>query len=92
MKRYLGLFAIVVACAAIGWVTYLVAAPAPPPLSGYVPAGALVYLEANDFSTASCTSSTMSTVSVFGVAVSSCEAACAVFATPVSPLVVVSTW
>jgi hypothetical protein len=39
------------ACAAIGWITYLAAAPAPPPLSKYVPAGPLVYLEAKDFST-----------------------------------------
>jgi hypothetical protein len=50
MKRFFTFFAIVLACAAIGWATYLVAAPAPPPLSEYVPAGALVYLEANDFS------------------------------------------
>ena len=50
MKRFFIFFVIVLACAAIGWVTYLVAAPRLPPLSGYVPAGALVYLEANDFS------------------------------------------
>ena len=34
MKRLAIFFVIVVACAAIGWATYLVAAPAPPPLSG----------------------------------------------------------
>lgn len=50
MKRLFIFFAVVTACAAIGWVTYLVAAPALPQLSGYVPAGALVYLEAKDFS------------------------------------------
>jgi len=50
MKRLAIFFVIVVACAAIGWVTYLVAAPALPPQSGYVPAGALVYLEAKDLS------------------------------------------
>ena len=50
MKRLAIFFVIVVACAAIGWATYLVAAPAQPPLSEYVPAGALVYLEAKDLS------------------------------------------
>jgi hypothetical protein len=51
MKRFFIFSAIALACAAIGWVTYLAAAPAPPPLSKYVPAGPLVYLEAKDFST-----------------------------------------
>ena len=51
MKRFFILFCIALACAAIGWVTYLAAAPAPQPLSKYVPAGSLVYLEAKDFST-----------------------------------------
>ncbi len=50
MKRFFIFSGIAVTCAAIGWITYLAAAPAPPPLSKYVPAGPLVYLEANDFS------------------------------------------
>jgi hypothetical protein len=44
MKRLVIFFVIVMACAAIGWATYLAAAPAQAPLSEYVPAGALVYL------------------------------------------------
>jgi len=51
MKRFFIFATIALACAAIGLVTYLAAAPAPPPLSKYVPAGPLVYLEAKDFST-----------------------------------------
>jgi hypothetical protein len=51
MKRYFILSGIALACAAIGGITYLAAAPAPPSLSKYVPAGPLVYLEAKDFST-----------------------------------------
>jgi hypothetical protein len=51
MKRFFNFFAIVMACAAIGWITYLIAAPMPRPLSECVPAGALVYIEAKDFST-----------------------------------------
>jgi hypothetical protein len=50
MKRFFSFSGIALACATIGWVTYLAAAPAPPPLSKYVPAGPLVYLEAKDFS------------------------------------------
>jgi hypothetical protein len=50
MKRFFIFSGIAVACAAIGWITYLAAAPAPPPLTKYVPAGPLVYLEAKDFS------------------------------------------
>jgi hypothetical protein len=50
MKRFFIFSGIVLACAAIGWVTYLAAAPAAPPLSKYVPAGPLLYLEAKDFS------------------------------------------
>jgi hypothetical protein len=49
MKRFFIFSGIALASAAIGWVTYLAAAPAPPPLSKYVPAGPLVYLEAKDF-------------------------------------------
>lgn len=51
MKRFFILSAIALACAALGWITYLAAAPVPPLLSKYVPAGPLVYLEAKDFST-----------------------------------------
>ena len=50
MKRFFVFFAIGLACAAIGWGTFVGAAPASPPLSKYVPAGPLVYLEAKDFS------------------------------------------
>jgi hypothetical protein len=50
MKRFFIFSGIALACVAIGWITYLAAAPAPPPLSKYVPAGPLVYLEATDFS------------------------------------------
>jgi hypothetical protein len=50
MKRLVIFFVIVMACAAIGWATYLAAAPAQAPLSEYVPAGALVYLEAKNLS------------------------------------------
>jgi hypothetical protein len=51
MKRLFIFSGIGLACTAIGWITYLAAAPAPTPLSKYVPAGPLVYLEATDFST-----------------------------------------
>ncbi len=37
-------------CAGIGWAAYQAAAPSAPPLSKYVPAGPLLYLEAKDFS------------------------------------------
>jgi hypothetical protein len=51
MKHFLIFSGIALACAAIGWITYVAAAPAPPPLSKCMPAGPLVYLEAKDFST-----------------------------------------
>jgi hypothetical protein len=51
MKRIAIIFCIALACAAIGWAAYRAAAPAEQPLSKYIPAGALVYLEAKDFST-----------------------------------------
>ncbi len=51
MKRFWILSSIALLCAAISWVTFLIAAPAPPTLSKYVPAGPLVYLEAKDFAT-----------------------------------------
>jgi hypothetical protein len=38
-------------CAGIGWAAYQAASPSEPPLSKYVPAGPLLYLEAKDFST-----------------------------------------
>jgi len=34
----------------LGWAAYQMSAPAPPPLSRYAPAGALLYLQAEDFS------------------------------------------
>ena len=37
-------------CAGIGWAAYQTVAPSAPPLSQYVPAGPLLYLEAKDFS------------------------------------------
>jgi hypothetical protein len=36
--------------AGIGWAAYRAAAPAPQPLSKFVPAGPLLYMEAKDFS------------------------------------------
>ena len=50
MKRFFIFTGIILACAAIGWITYVSASPAPTPLSKYVPAGPLLYLEAKNFS------------------------------------------
>jgi hypothetical protein len=50
MKRIATFLLIAIACAGIGWAAYQVATPAEPSLSKYVPAGALLYLEAKDFS------------------------------------------
>jgi len=50
MNRIAKVFCIAVACAGIGWAAYRAAAPAALPLSKYVPAGPLLYLEAKDFS------------------------------------------
>ena len=50
MKRIAIVFCIALACAGIGWTAYRAAAPAEQPLSKYVPAGPLLYLEAKDFS------------------------------------------
>jgi hypothetical protein len=50
MKRIIILVAIAATCAGVGWATYRAAEPAPTPLSKYVPAGPLLYLEAKDFS------------------------------------------
>ena len=53
---------------------------------------AVAVFESNVFVTLRCTSSTMATVSVLGVAVSSSEAACAVLPTLGSLSVAVPTW
>jgi len=50
MKRIVIFFAIALVCAGIGWAAYQAALPPEPPLSKYVPAGSLLYLEAQDFS------------------------------------------
>lgn len=50
MKRIGIFFAIALVCAGIGWAAYQAALPPEPPLSKYVPAGSLLYLEAQDFS------------------------------------------
>jgi hypothetical protein len=50
MKRIAVVLCVALACAGIGWAAYRAAAPAAPPLSKYVPAGPLLYLEAKDFS------------------------------------------
>ena len=50
MKRIAIIFCIAAACAGIGWGAYRAAAPAGQPLSKYVPAGPLLYLEAKDLS------------------------------------------
>jgi hypothetical protein len=50
MKRIAVFFGLALACAGVGWVTQSTAVPAGPPLSKYVPAGPLLYLESKDFS------------------------------------------
>jgi hypothetical protein len=50
MKRIVIFFTIALVCAGIGWAAYEAALRPAPPLSGYVPSGALLYLEAKDFS------------------------------------------
>ena len=50
MKHITIVVCIALACVGIGWATYRAAAPAEQPLSKYVPAGPLLYLEAKDFS------------------------------------------
>jgi len=50
MKHIAIVVCIALACVGIGWATYRAAAPAEQPLSKYVPAGPLLYLEAKDFS------------------------------------------
>jgi hypothetical protein len=50
MNRIARVFCIALACAGIAWAAYRAATPAAQPLSKYVPAGPLLYLEAKDFS------------------------------------------
>jgi len=50
MKSIAIFFLSALLCAGIGWAAYQAAAPSAPPLSKYVPAGPLLYLEAKDFS------------------------------------------
>lgn len=49
MNRIAKVFCIALVCAGIGWAAYRAATPAAQPLSKYVPAGSLLYLEAKDF-------------------------------------------
>jgi hypothetical protein len=50
MKRILIILCVALACAGIGWAGYRAASPSGVPLSKFVPAGPLLYLEAQDFS------------------------------------------
>jgi len=50
MKRVVIFLGIALVCVAIGRAAYQAALPPAPPLSKYVPAGSLLYLEAQDFS------------------------------------------
>ena len=50
MKRIAILFCVAFACAGVGGAAYRAATPDPQPLSKYIPAGPLLYLEAKDFS------------------------------------------
>ena len=50
MKRIAIVLCVALACAGIGWAAYRAAAPAASPLSKFVPAGPLLFLEARDFS------------------------------------------
>jgi len=50
MKRIAIIFCIAVTCAGFSWAAYRAVAPPAQPLSKYVPAGSLLYLEAKDFS------------------------------------------
>lgn len=49
MKSAARILGFVLLIVALGWGAYVATAPAPPPLSGLVPRGALLYLEAKDF-------------------------------------------
>lgn len=50
MKRFVLIFAIALACAAVGTATFRASSPEEASFSRFVPAGALLYLEAKDFS------------------------------------------
>ena len=50
MKRFLIILVIIVTVFAVGWAAFQATAPPQPALSTYMPAGALLYLEAKDFS------------------------------------------
>ncbi len=50
MKRPILFFLIVAACIGVSWGAYQAASPAEPALSHYIPSGALLYLQAKDFS------------------------------------------
>src|SRR5260370_40178900 len=50
MKRAAIFLLVAIVCAGIGWAAYEKGPPSETPLSGYVPAGAMLYLEAKDFS------------------------------------------
>ena len=50
MKRIAMALCVTLASVGIGWATYRAAAPAEQPVSKYVPAGSVLYLEARDFS------------------------------------------
>jgi hypothetical protein len=51
MKRPILFFLIVAGCIGVSWGAYQAASPTEPALSHYVPSGALLYLQAKDFST-----------------------------------------
>jgi len=50
MRRIITFLCVALACGGLGWAAYRVASPPPAPLSKFVPAGSLLYLEAKDFS------------------------------------------
>jgi hypothetical protein len=50
MKRIAIALCVTLASVGIGWASYRAAAPAEQPLSRYIPAGSMLYLEAQDFS------------------------------------------
>ena len=51
MKRLIVFCVIVAACIGVSWGAYQAASPSEPAISRYVPSGALLYLQAKDFST-----------------------------------------
>src|SRR5712692_11359302 len=50
MNRAVVFLLIGAACLGVGWAAYQAVAPEGPPLSSYVPSGALIYLQAKDLS------------------------------------------